>query len=272
MNFSVLMSVYYKENPNYLKQALESVINQTVKPTEIVMVKDGRLTAELDLVIECFNKEFPKLLKVVELKKNQGLGTALKEGVKACAYDLIARMDTDDIAINNRFEKQIYVLSKNPEIDMVGSFIKEFDGGTDNILSIRKVPENFLSIKEYARKRNPFNHMTVMFRKNAVLKAGNYEPFLWNEDYYLWIRMIMNGSKMCNIPESLVFVRIGDEMYKRRGGIKYVGQEIRLQKEFLNLGFTTKHQFISNIVIRTFIRIIPNNVRKFLYINYLRST
>lgn len=271
MRFSVLMSVYVKENPSFFKESLKSVLNQTVPPSEIVIVKDGKLTSQLDSIIEEFLKLNPKIFKVVELKYNQGLGEALKKGVQECSYDIIARMDTDDIAINTRFQKQLAILKKYDDIDIVGSYIKEFENNVEDETSIRRVPLTNLEIKAFAKQRNPFNHMTVMFRKEAVLKVGNYQPFLWNEDYYLWVRMIVNESKMSNIPECLVYARTGKEMYARRGGIRYVMQEIRLQKEFKNLGFINLYTFIKNIVIRVPIRLIPNKFREWIYLKTLRE-
>ncbi|QXM06678.1 glycosyltransferase [Crassaminicella indica] len=271
MKFSVLMSVYYKENPLYLKKAIDSVINQSEKPNEIVLVKDGKLTDELNTIVNEYIQKYCGLFKIVEFKENKGLGIALKEGVKACKYDIIARMDTDDIAVSNRFEKQLKVLRENEDVDIVGSYIEEFEGDIHNILSIRKVPVNDREIKKYAKRRNPFNHMTVMYRKKAVIDAGNYQPSLWNEDYYLWVRMIMNDSKMYNIPECLVYARTGASMFERRGGMKYVQVDIQLQKKFLDMGFISFNKFLSNIILRTSVRIIPNKLRGWVYKNLLRK-
>lgn len=265
------MSVYYKEKPIFFKQSLDSIINQTVKPDEIVLVKDGELSKELEVIIERYVIDYPLLFNIIAFKKNQGLGIALREGVNACSYDIIARMDTDDIAMPTRFEKQLSVLKQSPQIDMVGSFISEFDHTIEDITSIKKVPIHNDEIKKYAKRRNPFNHMTVMFRKNAVVKAGNYCPFPLNEDYYLWARMILQNSKMLNIDESLVYARAGDSMFKRRGGINYFYTDIKLQKEYFKLGFINFFEFIRNIILRFPIRLFPNSFRKWVYIKLLWS-
>lgn len=266
--FSVLMSVYAKEDPNFFRTAIESTINQSVKPSEILIVKDGKLTLELNSVIENFKKKYSHLINIVELEENVGLGLALREGVNRCKYDIIARMDSDDICNSDRFKLQLEVLKNN--IDIVGSYIDEFEGDETNIISTRKVPLSKEDIYKFAKYRNPFNHQTVMFKKSAVLECGNYKDFLWNEDYYLWARMINKNLNMINIPKSLVFVRSGRELFARRGGFKYAIIDFKLQKEFLNMKFITLNQFIKNCITRISVRIIPNHVRKQIYLKLLR--
>ncbi|MEG2789542.1 MAG: glycosyltransferase [Romboutsia sp.] len=268
--FSVLLSVYKKENPEYLKVALKSILNQTIRPSEIVVVKDGPLTEELECVLNSFYEKNKLIFNVVELKENRGLGVALAKGVENCKFELVARMDTDDICEVDRFEKQLNILQANKDIGIVGSYIKEFDGDIDNIISQRIVPIENKDIKRYARKRNPFNHMTVMYRKQAVLESGNYSEFLWNEDYHLWVRMIQYGVKCYNIPEFLVYARTGDDMFKRRGGIKYALKDIELQKYFYSIEFIKLNEFIINIISRTTVRLLPNNLRKSIYKKFLR--
>lgn len=265
------MSVYIKENPEYLKLAIESIINQTVKPDEIILIEDGKLTDELDSVIEKFVQQYSGLFTIIKFKENKGLGKALEEGVLICKNELIARMDTDDICKPDRFEKQISCFKDNPYLDIVGSYIKEFQGDIDNVVSVRKVPSNDNEIKAFAKKRNPFNHMTVMFKKSSVINSGNYKEFLWNEDYYLWVRMILNNCNMYNIPENLVYARVDNGMYERRGGIKYARIDYKLQHEYYMLGFLDKYEFIKNFILRSSIRLVPNKLRKFIYINLLRS-
>lgn len=271
MKISVLISIYFKENPIYFKAAIESIINQTYRPSEIVIVKDGDLTEELDEVINYYNLKYEGLFNIVCLEENKGLGIALNEGIKACKYDVIARMDGDDICVKDRFEKQINYLKENKQIDIVGSYISEFDKAIENIISTKKVPISNEEIYAYAKKRNPFNHMTVMFRKYAVINAGNYKDFKWNEDYYLWVRMLNKGIKAHNIPEILVHARTGDAMFERRGGKEYCKVEYRLQKEYLRLGFITKKEFLLNVLLRSFVRLIPNKVRRYIYTRFLRN-
>ena len=181
MKFSVLLSVYRKEQPAYLRQSLDSIFTQTLQPAEVVLVKDGPLTDALDEVAEEYCRKYP-VLKVVPLSENQGLGRALNEGLKYCSYDLVARMDTDDVAKPERFEKQIAVFCAHPEMDVVGAWIDEFEGSIENVISVRVLPLEDSEIRRFARKRNPVNHPVVMFRKSAVLVAGGYQHFPLFED------------------------------------------------------------------------------------------
>lgn len=269
MKFSVLMSVYYKEDPKYLKEAIESILNQTVMPSEIVIIKDGKLGDNLNNILDQFDKNYKSLFKFIEFEENQGLGIALRRGVEECSYEIIARMDTDDIAAKNRFERELAIMQEK-NLDIVGSNIVEFDGNIENIISKRNVPDTDENIKSYAKKRNPFNHMTVMYKKSAVLKAGNYKNFLWFEDYNLWIRMIMNGAKMYNIQENLVYARTGASMFERRGGVKYIKREYKMQKEMLKIKFISYKEFMFNILTRSAVRIMPNKLRGFVYMKMLR--
>lgn len=269
MKFSVLMSVYYKESPKYLEEAIDSVLNQTVKPAEIVCVKDGKLTKELDEVLIKFDEQNKGLFKFIEFSENKGLGIALKEGVKACSNEIIARMDTDDISVKDRFEKQLKVMEEK-KLDMVGSNICEFEGDISNIMSERVVPSTDEAIKHGAKKRNPFNHMTVMYKKSSVLAAGNYQNFLWFEDYNLWVRMIINGTKMYNIQEDLVYARTGANMFERRGGINYIKREYKMQKKMLETNFINYRTFLYNLTTRSIVRIIPNKLRGYIYLKVLR--
>lgn len=270
MNFSVLMSVYFKEKPEYLKESIESLLRQTLKPNEIVIVFDGKLTDELYVLLNEYKKAFPNLFKYVQLEQNMGLGKALEIGITKCSYDLIARMDSDDICHPERFEKQVNFLIKNPDIQVLGSWIGEFEEDPEKIESVRKVPSAYEEVKEYAKTRCPLNHMTVVYWKDAVLKAGSYQTLMWNEDYYLWGRMLNNNIKIMNIPEILVYARAGAEMFNRRGGLKYFKKEVELQKEFLKMDFIDNKTFIKNIVTRGVVRVLPNSLRGFIYKKLLR--
>jgi len=268
--FSVLLSVYKNEHPNYLRQSLDSILSQILPPDEIILVKDGPLTSELDYFIENYKKRCP-VLKVIPLAINQGLGKALNEGLKHCSYDLIARMDTDDIAKPNRFKRQIQVFQEHPELDVVGAWIDEFEETTSNIISTRKLPEVHDDICQFAKMRNPENHPVIMFRKQAVLAAGGYQHFPLFEDYYLWIRMLQNGAKFYNIQESLLYFRFSPAMFKRRGGLKYVTTELRFQNQLRNLEFITFSEYLYNVFIRVITRIMPNSLRAILYKKALRK-
>lgn len=182
--FSVLLSLYIKEQPSYLKQSLDSLFSQSLLPSEIVLVKDGPLTVELDTIVSDYERRYP-ILKVIALAQNQGLGRSLNEGLKHCSYDLVARMDTDDIAKPNRFEEQVGIFNEFPEIDVCSAWVEEFIESPHYPVSVKKIPEKHVDIAIYARSRNPVNHPVVMFRKKAVLKAGRYQHFPLFEDYYL---------------------------------------------------------------------------------------
>lgn len=267
--FSVLLSLYAKESPVFLKQSLDSVFTQTLFPTEVVLVEDGPLTDELKAVVLDYKHRYSNL-KVVILEHNQGLGKALNEGLKYCSYDLVARMDTDDIAKSDRFQKQYNLFQKHPEIDVCGSWIDEFLDCTNNVISTRKLPEWHNDILFYAKSRNPINHPVVMFRKSAVLAAGGYQHFPLFEDYYLWLRMLKNGAIFYNIQESLLYFRISPDMFRRRGGWKYAIDELRFIKVMLNMNMITYKQFVLNVITRFPVRIAPNQVRSWLYKKLLR--
>ena len=268
--FSVLLSVYIKEQTTYLRESLNSIFNQTLLPTEVILVKDGPLTNELNQVIEEYSLKYP-ILKLIPLSKNQGLGKALNEGLKHCSCELVARMDTDDIAKPTRFERQIAIFENHPKIDVVGAWIDEFEGSPNNIISTRKLPENHADIYTFAKKRCPINHPVVMFRKSAVIAAGGYQHFPLFEDYDLWIRMLRNGARFYNIPESLLFFRFSPDMFKRRGGWKYAKDEFRFQKKLFRSKFISIFCFIRNVSVRFISRMLPNNLRSILYKKVLRS-
>lgn len=214
---------------------------------------------------------FP-MLKVIPLSENQGLGKALNEGLKHCSYDLVARMDTDDVAKPKRFEKQIAVFYAHPEVDVVGAWIDEFEEKIENVKSVRVLPKMNDEILKFAKKRSPINHPVVMFRKLAVQKSGGYQHFPLFEDYYLWVRMLLNGVQFYNIPESLLYFRFSSDMFKRRGGWKYAVDELRFQRKLLNMGFVGYFQFVQNVSIRFISRIIPNYLRAILYKKILRKS
>ena len=270
-SFSILMSVYYKERPEFLKESLESILNQTILPEEVVIVKDGPLAEQLNTVIEYFKRTFSGKVKIIELSENKGLGVALAIGIQACSHDIVARMDSDDIATSFRFEKQLRVLLDNPEIDLIGSHIKEFIGNEANVIATRKVPLSHNEIVKFAKKRNPFNHMTVMYRKSKVLASGNYQTCFDFEDYYLWTQMLMKGAKTCNIDDYLVFARTGNDMYGRRGGFRYLKNEYIFQKRIKNIGFTRVSEMYFNILTHIIIRLIPSRLRGVAYKKFLRN-
>lgn len=269
--FSVVICVYCKDNPNDFECALKSIINQTVIPAEINVVCDGPLTNELDYVIDDYCKKY-KIINVYRLKKNQGHGNARKIGIEKSKYDLIALMDSDDISVNNRFEMQLEMFNKNSELSVVGGQIFEFADNINNIVGKRELPEDDQSIKKYMKKRCPMNQVTVMFRKRDVIDSGNYIDWYCEEDYYLWIRMIEKGYKFYNIQKNLVFVRVNNGMYGRRGGLKYYKSEKRVQKYMLDHKLIGFFRYEYNIHIRFIAEVlISNSLRGFLYNKLLRT-
>ena len=268
--FSVLLSLYIKEQPSFLIQSLDSLFSQTLLPSEIILVEDGPLTEELDVIVSDYKRRYP-ILKVVYLEQNQGLGRALNEGLKHCSYDLVARMDTDDIAKPNRFEKQVRIFNEYPEIDVCSAWVEEFIESPHYPVSVKKLPEQHDDIVVYAQSRNPINHPVVMFRKKAVLEAGGYQHFPLFEDYYLWVRMLANGARFYNIQESLLYFRTSPDMFKRRGGLKYAMDELRFQKVMFDMNMISRKQFMLNVMTRFPVRIAPNQVRSWLYKKALRK-
>ena len=268
--FSVLLSLYAKESPTFLASSLDSIFHQTLLPDEIILVKDGPLTVELDAIVSDYAARYP-ILKVIPLPQNQGLGKALNEGLKHCSYDIVARMDTDDISKPDRFEKQIAVFHKHPELDLVGAWIDEFEEDIHHVISTRKLPERHEDVMSYATRRNPVNHPVVMFRKSAVLAAGGYQHFPLFEDYFLWVRMLKNGAKFYNIQESLLYFRTSPNMFKRRGGWKYAMDEVRFQNVMRKMKMITWGRFLMNVAIRFPVRIMPNKLREVIYKKSLRK-
>lgn len=268
--YSVLMSVYYKENPTYLRESIESILNQTVKTNDFVLVEDGKLTKELEEVVTWYEKKFPNIFNVVRLEKNAGLGPAIAIEIEKCKNELIARMDSDDISVPERCEKELLTFSNDCSLDMVGSNIIEFTDDILNIQSYRILPELDSEIKKYMRRRNPFGHPSVMFKKSKVLEAGNYRAYYLCEDYDIWIRMARIGAKFYNIQENLVYMRIGEDFYKRRGGIKYLKSILKFKKEQYMNGFYSFKDFIITASSSTIICLMPNGLRNLFYKKFLR--
>lgn len=269
MNFSVLLSVYRKENPEYLKQSIDSIFTQTVPPTEIVMVEDGPLTDELYKVLDGYKKD-PRW-KAVPLPENVGLGKALNAGLEACSYELVARMDTDDIAKPERFEKQLAAFAADPELSLCGTQAAEFRETPENVTAHKKVPLTDEEIRQYARKRNPFNHPTVMYKKSEVLRAGSYQHAMWFEDYYLWARMLAQGSKTRNLPEELLWFRAGEDMFGRRGGFKYVKSAVSVKRKIWKLGVSGFGDFLVSAGGQVVVGLMPNGLRRRFYQKFLRK-
>lgn len=264
MSFSVLMSVYRKEHLDFLRQALDSVFSQTARAAQVVLVKDGPLTPELDTLITEYCVDYPEL-DIVPLAENKGLGLALAEGMLHCKYELVARMDSDDIARVDRFEKQLEVFEKNPTIDVCGSHMLEFEGDVNNIVTKRRVPLTDSEIKEYQKRRDGLNHVTVMFKKSSVLKAGNYQHCPLMEDTLLWVNMFKNGATAMNIDDYLVYVRIGKDMYERRGGWAYYKKYKQARKRVYDTGYISWWDYKYTLVVQFAVALMPNKLRGFVF-------
>lgn len=270
--FSVLISVYKNDKPEDFRTAVESIsIHQTVKPSEIVIIVDGPVPAELEQTIKELEKEIP-YIRVEWCKVNQGLGLALQKGMLLCSNEIVARMDADDISLPYRFEHQLRQFEEDQELSVAGGHITEFIDSPDNIVSSRRVPIGDQNIRNYMKKRDGLNHMTVMFKKSEVIKAGNYQDWFWNEDSYLWLRMYVAGCKFGNLDEVLVNVRVGREMYARRGGWKYFKSEAGLQKLRLKNHIIGLPRYCMNLTIHFIVKILmPNKVRAFIFQKLFRK-
>ena len=269
--YSVLMSVYHKEKPEYLKQAIESIQAQTYPTDDFVLVCDGPLNSELDAVITTKQQEMNGVLKVYRLDKNEGLGNALNAGINHCKNELVARMDSDDVAYPDRCEKQIDVFNTHPEVSICSGIVEEFTTDPEVVDARRVLPETNAKIMEFAKKRNPFNHPCVMYKKSAVEAVGSYKDFYLLEDYYLWLRMLMARYQGYNIQEPILHMRAGSDMYMRRAGWKYAKTQAKLFKFMKDSGFIGNGQYIKSCVIRSGSALAPNWLRKFMFEKVLRK-
>lgn len=270
--FSVAMSVYKNDNSQHFARSLQSITeDQTLMPDEIVLVVDGPVGEKINEVIADYSNKHP-VFNVVRLEKNGGLGNALRIAVENCKYELIARMDSDDVAIPTRFEDQIRFMSEN-DVDIVGGHICEFVEEEGNFVSRREVPLTDKDIKADMKGRCAFNHMTVMFRKSAVQAVGGYLDWHYNEDYYLWLRMMLAGCCFANIDSVLVNVRVGAEMYQRRGGRKYFNSEAKLQKFMWKNKIITFPKYAVNVTKRFIVQVLlPNKLRGWVFKKFARKT
>lgn len=271
--FSICTSIYKNDKPEFVRVALDSMlVSQSVKPAEIVLVQDGPVPEGLQQLLHEYEAKYPNVMNVIRLEKNGGLGNALKRGVENAKFALCARMDSDDICLPDRFEKQLAYLEAHPECDIVGGQITEFIDRPDNIIGKREVPCDNEAIYQYMRSRCALNHPTVMFRKKAVLDAGNYQDWFWNEDYYMWIRMMEQGCVFANLPDVLVNMRSGLDQYGRRGGKKYFDSEIGIKRLMLKHGMISHLEFIINYAERFIIQLLlPNSVRGWVFRTFARK-
>ncbi len=265
------MSIYSKSVPCQLRECFVSLLGQTVQANQYVLLVDGPIGKELNDVVEDLINTIPQL-EVIRFDKNRGLGTTLGEGLAFCKYDLVARMDADDIAVSDRFEKELRCFEEDDKISVVGGNVVEFIDNTDNLISYRKVPQEHNDICEFLKKRSPFNHMSVMFKKTDVEQAGGYIDSLYCEDYYLWARMYLNGCRFKNLPDVLIKMRIDDDTFRRRGGLKYYKAVKKLFKFMRKNKIISSWQYFKSKVIRfvTYV-MMPNCMREWAYRRFVRN-
>ena len=272
MKFSVVIPVYKNEISSYFNESLSSILcRQSLKPNEVIIIADGPLNEELYSVISTYELRYPDLIKSVYLEENMGMGYAMNVGLNCAKYDWIVRMDSDDIAVENRFEKQIKFLNENQEIDVLGSNIEEFLIRPGDYNHFRKLPSTHLDIIRKMKTRSPFNHMTVIFRKTLAQKAGGYWSLKYYEDYNLWYQMYKRGGTFANLSESLVHARVGNNMVARRKGNEYLRCEKVLYQQLLRDNFITKMEYILILNLKRILRSLPEKVLERVYRLFLRS-
>lgn len=268
--YSVLYSIYEKERPEWLCESVDSMLGQTVKPNEIVFVKDGPLTPELEDALSLYDAENPGLFKFVGYPDNQGLGYALQQGVLACSNEIIARMDTDDYSFPDRMELQLRQM-RDDDLDMVGSQIIEFITSPDKPIAKTDLPESMEAIQRYSKRRNPFRHSAIVFNRDKVLEVGNYSSnFLFFEDWDLFNRMLAAGDRAENNSKALVGVRVNEDFYGRRGSKDYLPFIWRFKKEQLRNGYFTIIDFFRSFVPHAIVCVMPTNLRAWVYRKLLR--
>lgn len=270
-DYSVLMSIYEKEHPNYFKASIESMLAQTLPPEQIVIVKDGKLTKELNRIVDYYEKNNENLFTIVELEENVGLGIALNEGLKACRNELVARMDTDDLSVENRCELQVNEFEKNKNLSILGSSIAEFEDSPDKIMSARVVPTKHQDIVNFSRRRNPFNHPTVMYKKSEVLKVGGYGDYRRNQDLDLFVRMLQNGCIAKNLEQPLVLFRANRENLKRRKSWTKCSSYIGMIYNFWKKGHSRLSDLIIVAISQIIVFLAPAIFLDWLSSNFLRK-
>lgn len=270
--YSVLMSLYAKERVEYLCEAVDSVLAQTIAPAEIVVVKDGPLPDELDAALFEYSAANPELFKFVAYPENRGLGYALARGIEQCSNEIVARMDTDDHAFPERMERQLAIMEKQ-DFDMVGSNVTEFIETWDRPIAKTELPISHEEISVYAKRRNPFRHPPMTFRRSKVLAAGNYNAdYPYFEDWDLFNRMLASGCRAANVREPLVAMRVSPDFYARRGGREYLGHSKRFKLAQLKKGYFSEIDFLVSFIPQAVVCLLPNGVRSLIYSSLLRSS
>lgn len=272
VDFSLLMSIYKGENPAFFDQAMRSLWDvQTLKPSEVVLVEDGDLDNGLYEVLDFWESRLGSKFIRVRLSKNQGLGVALNAGLEHCNFEYVARMDTDDICAEDRFEKQMKFLFDNSGVDVLGGQIEEFEDEVGDLNRLRVLPTSHEDVVKFAKLRCPFNHPSVVYKRDVIRASGGYRSVHLYEDYDLWVRLIQKGVVVANLPDVILYMRSGKNMFSRRGGADYVVSEFNAQLSFYRIGFLSIFQLVNNLAFRIPVRLLPNFVRGFLYEKMLRN-
>jgi glycosyltransferase involved in cell wall biosynthesis len=268
--FSLLLPVYGRDDADHLDRSLRSAVDeQTRPPAEVVIVQDGPVGADLGAVIAAARRSVDVPVTVVELQHNIGLGPALDAGLDACAHDIVARQDADDISLPHRFEVLVPLVEAGD--DLVGSALLEFGQDETDIVGRRTPPTEPGEIARYARFHDPFNHPSVVYRRSSVHAVGGYERLDLMEDYWLFARMIQHGARVRNVAEPLVLYRVGAGAYSRRGGRALLRSEVELQRRMRTTGFTTRSQYVRNIAVRGGYRLVPERARRLAYRRFFGS-
>lgn len=271
-NYSVLMSVYHKEKAQYLQESIKSTMEQTVPPDDFVLVCDGPLTKELNAAVENAQQQYGDILQVIRLERNMGLKNALNAGLPCCKNELVARMDSDDICHKERAKLQLQCFRRRPDLGIVSGTVEEFDGGIERIVSVKTLPRNDAEIRKYARTRSPFNHPAVMYKKSHVLAVGGYPGPTLYEDYALWINLLAAGVKGHNLPQTLVYMRVDNGLYERRGGWEYVKKAATFRWElFSQKQYCSLWESLYSICGAAVVALAPTPLRKRFYKGLLRK-
>lgn len=270
MKYSVLMPVYINDDSKSIEEAINSVFKQTTIPNEFVIICDGKVLMDVAKVINKYKKKYPNIIRILK-KKHSGLGLTLRIGIKKCNNELIARIDADDIWDSLKVEKQLKYLEEHKDVSMLGTNVFEFFEDKSNIVSLVSLPSDYEEILKYSKYRNPFRHSSLIYKKSDVLKCGNYRDYPYFEDYDLWLRMIINGCKCLNINEPLTYMRINEDFYKRRGGVKYCKHMITFRKEYYKKGYFNFKSYYFTIIFHSIVCLSPNFIRKIIYQRMLRK-
>lgn len=270
-SYSFLMSIYEKTKASELSRSIDCMLGQTVPPSEIVIVKDGGLPPALDKLLADYALKHPNVMKIVGYPSNQGLWYALRMGLGECSNELVARMDSDDYSCPDRIEQELAVMRNDPSIDCVGTNVIEFEGSLDNQVSLVDLPSNHEDILRFGKRRCPFRHPTLLYKKSVVLQSGGYQEMPLFEDYDLYMRMVSAGAKFQNIAEPLVFVGVDRSFFQRRGDPSYLKKMVYFRTTCLKRRDINAFEYTTSIIPHAIVCLLPNRLREFAYKTFLRA-